>query len=269
MQWNFAISDITLEFWRNTYWRSDKSVEKVALKMVERLLTERWFAKLYVQQDRADVLDDSPTAVEEIDDTLEELQSVPRVLFDGRTNEYGYVEIEETNECIHVNKQLSVIGKTSRTHVVKFRTAFLMFATIVHELSHQKLRRHWLRESPKSKFPNLSGNAESGEWLEIQLFGGVVRSRDGAKNLNGGLYLKYKTPGGNSKKVIIDDSWLRNTVKRLLRDEPIHKVDLKIPKINTIQSNRSNIKRKRELEFNNDTRKRGRFVDRAGRRYIV
>jgi hypothetical protein len=75
---------------------------------------------------------------------------------------------------IHVHKgfQEQLLRKNN---VAKFRATFLLFGTILHEMVHVKLRRASQRDSLLKLFPpGLSGTkAESGEWLEMKIFGGM------------------------------------------------------------------------------------------------
>jgi hypothetical protein len=114
---------------------------------------------------------------------------------------------------IHINKAIASLGRANNAiHFIKYRCAFLIFATIVHELSHQKLRRDKVRNSPKSQFPE--------DWMvRLKLVSGsksafLVASFIllGPGNLDAGLFLKRKLSSGRVTTNRIDDTWIRNTV---------------------------------------------------------
>jgi hypothetical protein len=116
-----------------------------------------------------------------------------------------------SQNAIHINKALATIGRESASAIVKYRCAFLTFAIIAHSLSHHTRRGVAEGESPVKYYPGLDGGneAEADEWLEQALFGGLITSVRGPRDLSGGLQLRKKKTG---RTVRIDDGWLRTTV---------------------------------------------------------
>eukprot|EP01127_Copromyxa_protea_P009562 TRINITY_DN226_c0_g1_i4.p1 TRINITY_DN226_c0_g1~~TRINITY_DN226_c0_g1_i4.p1 ORF type:complete len:220 (-),score=19.80 TRINITY_DN226_c0_g1_i4:243-902(-) len=75
--------------------------------------------------------------------------------------------------------------------------------TILHELSHWKVRRTAERTSPIKSF-KWSYSAESGHWLEGQLFGGTFRVRTTLENLrNDWLVFEVPKSTGGHKLYIV------------------------------------------------------------------
>jgi hypothetical protein len=110
-----------------------------------------------------------------------------------------------------VSREVAEKARAAAKDVDKFRWAFLVYAILMHEMSHQLLRRTKLRDSPKSLM-GLRGRAEAGEFLELKLFGGVILSTNGRGDISGGLKLQRKGPRNAIQEFKIKDSFIITAV---------------------------------------------------------
>jgi len=84
------------------------------------------------------------------------------------------------------------------------RLLVLGIVTVLHELSHWKLRRTELRPSPKKFKFKPSSEAESGHWVEKQLFGGTIRPKNLKAGAEASILCMEKTTTNIS---LIDDNF--------------------------------------------------------------
>lgn len=161
--------------------------------MVERAIGLDCVARQYILQDAPNLkTKPNPTKIL-LEETKTHLRKLPTLNFfagDQQPDEYGYTENIAQPSEIFLNDNMVANAKIVPQAIRKFRLAFLIFVTILHEMSHAKLRQQRKRNSPETWFPAIGSKPEAGQFAEIKLFGGVIGSFNGPSDVSKGLYLQ-------------------------------------------------------------------------------
>jgi len=210
---SYTTGNVTLQYWNDNEFVQQEIVLKVACKMVEQAIELDCVATLYALMNRDPFVSEARRAVSaiEITETKEHLQALPGLEF-GAVNGYGETDNIQSPTSIRLNDNMFELSKRCTSSFHKFRYAFLIWVTIMHELSHWKIRRATHRASPKKFFPGSTNKGgESGQFLEINLLGGVVYSLGHAKNVGKGLAVKK-----SNDVYRIADNFIRDFVNNLV-----------------------------------------------------
>jgi hypothetical protein len=220
--WSYETEDIKLHLWQDdlfdeaeVVWKvhpvcSSYQRVKVATKMVEHAISLDVVKKLFLRHDSNDLnqpLLPTKKNLQEVQDTLEQVPELNTKRLPA--NEYGATENVKSPSTLYLNRDMIEASMIERFAIRKYRFAFLIFVTTLHELGHWKLRLKKKRLSPKKHFPSAKGtSAESGEWIEVQLFGGAIGSPLGAAKLSKGLTVMKS----NGKEIRISDEYIMRMV---------------------------------------------------------
>jgi len=111
-----------------------------------------------------------------------------------------------------------------RYGVRKFRAAFLIFVTILHELAHVKVRTSGIQISPDDWY-HVEGvdPTDSGSWMEKKVFGGLVHC---STNNKFDKPLEVQT---RSTTITLSDEWVKSCVANLVNDNIDRGSDLRYP----------------------------------------
>lgn len=137
-----------------------------------------------------------------------------------RHNQYGETCEEQATEVLLAKPLL----KKPKFREDRYRKVFLVYVTILHERAHGKNFQFGTGESPRKVFPTPQSaeQGESGDWLEVSLFGGIVYSVSLATDVSGtvdSLFAELSYFGGglflrlpNHATHLIPDTWIQNFV---------------------------------------------------------
>jgi hypothetical protein len=149
-------------------------------------------------------------------------ENATRTDIDEAHQSYGYTEMRDEDGLVIVLYR-NIVHATYNTGLAFRRLVFVLVVTIIHELSHYKIRlsNDSLDISPNKFKIYARSKAESGLWTEEKLFGGFVAVVD-RDDLHSGhapaVALRYQKQG--SRVQMISDDWLslflRNSLKRKL-----------------------------------------------------
>jgi len=85
-------------------------------------------------------------------------------------------------------------AKKETCKVRKLRFALLLFAMIIHEFAYKKFLHEGKCNSPKKLLPSINkSKRESGEWLELKIFSGVITSIKGPSDVSVGFKFSKET----------------------------------------------------------------------------
>jgi hypothetical protein len=136
--------------------------------------------------------------------------------------QYGLTQADNPSEVL----VQSYLLERSKVAIHNYRKCFIAFATIMHERAHGKNYQFGTgylpsddKTSPVKVFPAKSSRkGESGSWLEISLFDGIVYSCINARDVSGAFSVKISIYCANFKggvnlrtksgKFMIPDRWI-------------------------------------------------------------
>eukprot|EP01126_Amoeba_proteus_P012054 TRINITY_DN14949_c0_g1_i3.p1 TRINITY_DN14949_c0_g1~~TRINITY_DN14949_c0_g1_i3.p1 ORF type:complete len:241 (-),score=37.30 TRINITY_DN14949_c0_g1_i3:683-1405(-) len=132
----------------------------VALDVVGQLLWDPSVLNNYVFQDRNDLEDNASPTPEEGEEAKKHFGDGPKITVrDDLGLSFAYTQ--RTDETvITLNSELV---KEDELQAINYRKIVLLTVTLLHELSHWKLRRETKRESPKKFKWKRNSEAESGK----------------------------------------------------------------------------------------------------------
>lgn len=87
-------------------------------------------------------------------------------------DDLGQTDMSGVGKKIAIRRDLYQAARTDNADDRR-ALAFLIAVTIVHELGHWKFQMYRCAGSTKAAYPQKPFKKESGEYLEIQVFGGI------------------------------------------------------------------------------------------------
>jgi len=128
----------------------------------------------FVYQDRYDPNSDDKVEQSEIDSVRVHFKENPPIIKIANLGEHTYGFTKRVNDHAEITLNATIVQEQSSL-IHHFRYLVLGVTTVIHELSHWKLRLQKERKSP-SKF-RVTGlhEVESGIWIEKKLSDGVIR----------------------------------------------------------------------------------------------
>jgi len=190
----------------------------MAIDVVGQLLCLPQVAQNYVLQDRNNIDEELPISSEETETAISHFKNHPIKLGSRDLGtELAGTNAKEVKPTIFLNYSL-LIGPINPTLIV--RNFMLLVATILHEISHWKIRYNTVRFTPEKLL------SESGFYTELNLFGGCIFP--GLPLDSQGKYLNHHLIfRSNEKDYFINDEWIINVCLKLVNGEHIILDDVK------------------------------------------
>jgi len=184
---------------------------QMAVDLAGQLLCDPSVARLYSLQDRDNMESDDPINLSEIQNVLTHFQQhVPALSTADIGKDFGATPANNINPTVQLNQYLVRCADRHMGMHQFTRAVLLLVVTILHEVSHWKVRLFKIKHSPEKLLQ------ESGYYVEHQLFGGRILPSINFNQACTFLHIPLTFRGVNGVEYFINDEWIGTMCANLI-----------------------------------------------------